>query len=226
MSLAYPVSLCVILLLWHFALHPLRRTSKSLHFARVATACATLVVLWPLASYYTGRPELSWMGLRTISIDGWRFFSGQFSLKDAYQNQLGWEGKHSSGGIFPGIEVPWKIVGRHTPIVSFHIHAYCMLPDCNIVVPGAIRLSKHWQAGYLAYLGPADRAEAQLKSDGLNYFFMSMDLPFFATFPGLFSLREIRTAPRDTVDRWQELSFDVAWSRHHADRRQLYGILR
>jgi hypothetical protein len=212
MSLAYPVSLCLILLLWHIALHPLGRTSTHwLHLVRVATACATLVVLWPLASHWTERPELSWsteyrgnhgVGLKTIFASGWSFFSGRFSLKDAYQNQLGWEGKHPTGGIWPGIEEPWRIVGRHTPIVAFHIHAYCMLPDCNVVIPpNAFRLGRQWRTPYVATVEPADRAAEQLHSDGVDYFFISMDLPFFPFFNVLFSSQEIR---RHLAVRWTD----------------------
>lgn len=193
MSLAYPVPLCLILLLWHFALHPLKQTSKAMHVVRVAAACATLVVLWPLASYSTARPEMTSAGLKMISANGWRFFSGLYSLKEAYQNQLGWEGKHPTGGIFSGVEEPWKIVGPNTPILAFHIHAYCMLPACNIVIPVTFRLGKQWRTAYAAGLETADRAAAQLRSDGLNYFFISMELPFFPSFQGLFSPTEIRT---------------------------------
>ncbi len=111
MSLAYPVPLCLGLLMWHLALRPLGPTpSRWLQLIPIATACAALAFLWPQASYWTGRPELSWstsyrgahgVGLSTILANGWSFLSGRFSLRDAYQHQLGWEAKHPTGGIGP-----------------------------------------------------------------------------------------------------------------------------
>ena len=194
MSLAYPVTLCLILLGWHFALHPLPQARPFPQVVGLVIGCVTLVLLWPLASYSTARPELAWrmeyrgehgVGLNTILTNGWRFLTGSFSLKDANQNQVGWEAKHPTGGIWPGLEVPWKIVGPNTPIVAFHIHAYCMLPDCNVVVPITFRLGKHWKTPYLMYLGSADQAEAQLRADGINYFFVSKDLPVYSFFQGI-----------------------------------------
>ena len=68
-----------------------------------------------------------------------------------------------------------------------------MLPDCNIIVPTTIRMGKNWRTAYSAYFKLPDKAEAQLKSDGLNYFFVSMDLPFYPFFPELFSPTGLRT---------------------------------
>jgi hypothetical protein len=211
MSLAYPVTLCVILLGWHFALSPLPNDGR-IRAARPAVVTLTFALLWPLVAYTTARPELSWrteyrgehaVGLNTIVTNGWRFLTGAYSLKDANQNQVGWEGKHPTGAIFPGLETPWKIVGPNTPILSFHIHAYCLLPDCNIVAPVTFRLGKRWQTPYVLALGTGDEAEAQLRADGLNYFFVSMDLPLRSFFQGFLPVSGAELRKRLGV-RWTD----------------------
>ena len=139
MSLAYPIPLCLILLLWHLSLQPVARTSSFVAFGRVVVACATLLVLWPQASYSTSRPELTWTGLKSIFGNSISLLTGRYSLKNTYQHELGWVAKSSTGAIYPAMVDAWKIAGPGTPIFSFHIHNYCMLPNCNVILPVTIR---------------------------------------------------------------------------------------
>ena len=78
----------------------------------------------------------------------------------------------------------WKIAGPGTPIFSFHIHNYCMLPNCNVILPVTIRWGKNWRTPFIVYSDPPERAVAQLRSEGINYFFFSKDLPFSIEFAG------------------------------------------
>ena len=179
MSLAYPFPLCLFLLMWHLALDPRGRSIASIpNLARVGITVGALTLSWPYASRLLARPELSWNGAQKIVSNSLSLATGRFSLMDAYQNQLGWIAKHDTGGIVPGIVMPWKIAGPRTPILSFHIHAYCMLPDCYVVMPVTFRLGKHWQTPYIVYSESPARAAEQLRADGVNFFFISMDLPY------------------------------------------------
>jgi len=67
----------------------------------------------------------------------------------------------------------WKIVGRNTPIYSFHVHSYCMLPDCRVLEWMSTRTFPHFET---LLLGTNDEAIAEIKSTGIKYFFYSKEL--------------------------------------------------
>jgi hypothetical protein len=99
--------------------------------------------------------------------------SGRFSLKEAYQHQEGWP-VLPWGAIYPGVVEPWRIAGPGTRIWSFHIWSYCMLPDCNMQEFISERFSRSWQT---VLFGQPEQGINALRSEGLNYFFFSAELP-------------------------------------------------
>jgi hypothetical protein len=99
--------------------------------------------------------------------------SGKFNLKEAYQHQEGWH-VLPWGAIYPGVLEPWRIAGPGTRIWTFHIWSYCMLPECNMQQFVSEVLSPSWQT---VLFGPPDQGINSLRSEGLNYFFFSAELP-------------------------------------------------
>jgi len=112
-------------------------------------------------------------GITPVLRNALQLAGGGFSLKEAYQHQEGWLGL-PWGAIYPGIVEPWRIAGPGTRIWSFHIWSYCMLPDCNIQEFISERFSASWQT---VLFGPPDQGIDALRSEGLNYFFFSAELP-------------------------------------------------
>jgi hypothetical protein len=102
-----------------------------------------------------------------------RLASGRFSLKEAYQHQEGWWGM-PWGAIYPGVVDPWRIAGPRTRIWTFHNWSYCMLPDCNMQQFISERFSRAWQT---VLFGQLEQGIDALRSEGLNYFFFSTELP-------------------------------------------------
>ena len=103
--------------------------------------------------------------------DAARLFVGRFSLLDAYQNQP--DGPAPWGAIYPGIIEPWRIAGPETPIWSFNVLSYCMLPDCNVQTFLTERFSPSWQ---VVFFGQPEEAIKALQAEGRNYFFFSSEL--------------------------------------------------
>ena len=146
-------------------------------YAKAAAAIAILVVVVPRAITSLHRTELSTSSMSMIVRNSARLLTGAYSIKQAYQNQQGWNGKMPWGGIYPGVEKPWQIAGPGTPIFSFHFHSYCLLPDCIMKQQTTMRLGRRWQTPYLVFLYPPNVAAQALKTDGINYFFFSRELP-------------------------------------------------
>src|SRR5262249_27324573 len=101
------------------------------------------------------------------------FMRGDFSLKDAYQNQQGWPGRLPWGGIYPPMEKVWEIVGRGTPIYSLHVHSYCMLPECRVFGWLSTRTASDMD---VVLFGEPQHAIESLKKAGINFFFVSREL--------------------------------------------------
>jgi hypothetical protein len=183
----YPMPLILIGYLW--VLDQKYGETKKFEMIGKALISVSILALLPIASItLDDRPELKWsgqyrgnngVGLKTIMNNGLSFATGEFSIKDAYQHQLGWEGKHPSGGIYPPMYEVWKII-RNAPVVSFHIHDYCMLPNCNIIRPTTHRFGKSWKTIYDYNNGTIEEVKASLKTEGINYFFISFEIPFWA----------------------------------------------
>ena len=162
-SFAYAPTLCGALLLC--ATIPVRLRLWS---ALSAGVVAALVVSGFLGKH--GRYLAAGVAEKTENAVA--FLDGTFSIKDAYQHP-GWPGWFPWGGIYPAMEQVWRIVGRGTPIYTFHIHGYCMLPDCHEVAWTSTRTVPDFDT---VLFGTPDEAVAAIKRAGINYFFYSTEL--------------------------------------------------
>lgn len=190
---------------------------RSLRFCRNATVAyvCLLVGLYcvlrtPAISGATlaGRFQYTEASIKNILINATHLWRGRFSLRDAYQNQQGWPGRMPWGGIYPGLEEPWRIVQRDTPIWSLHVHSYCMLPRCNIQTAQSFRFVRDWPS---VFFGSPDDAERALRSDGINFFFFSQELSLRDPLPAspLFSPTNIG---RHLGVRWTDgVSYLLTW---------------
>jgi hypothetical protein len=143
--------------------------------AGVAVVLAIAIPVWIAVSTISMQNVLGHYGnVVAIAFNAKRLFTGAYSLKDAYQNQQGWPGRSAWGGIYPGVITPWRMLPPKTPVWSFHIHSYCMLPDCEMRSLVSFRFSPSWQT---VLFGPADEAKRKLQEERLNYFFFSDKLP-------------------------------------------------
>jgi len=171
-TFAYAPTLCVGLMMCNLAFAPPAGQKMSLR-SRIfiltgilATAYGAIHILIP------GTAAALRQNLKILVANANALCDGQFSLKDAYQNQQGLPGM-PWGAIYPGLIEPWRIAGPRTRIWSFHIHSYCMLPDCNIQEFISERFSRSWQT---VFFGEPEKAVESLKAEGLNYFFFSAEL--------------------------------------------------
>jgi hypothetical protein len=136
------------------------------------------------------------------------FWEGKLSIAGAYRNQQGWPGRMPFGAIYPAMEPVLQIVGPRTRIWSFHIHSYCMLPECNVQGVMSFRFSPSWQT---VFFGSPDEAVKALKSENLNYFFFSSELGMqdVVPFAPMFSPDQI---DRTLAIRWTDgVSYLLTW---------------
>jgi hypothetical protein len=202
-TFSYGPMLCLSLLLWHLAMagrhemSPRKATIALLACAFVATSP------WTVLRKNGYRANLS-----TIvgnAADLWR---GKLSVEGAYRNQQGWPGRMPFGAIYPAMESVQQIVGPRTRVWSFHIHSYCMLPECNVQGIMSFRFSSSWQT---VFFGSPDEAVAALKSEHLNYFFFSGELGMqdVVPFAPMFSPDQI---DRHLAVRWTDgVSYLLTW---------------
>jgi hypothetical protein len=172
-TFCYAPTLCLALVACHLGL-PVRTTAKRrLRLIDIATWSAFAATLTLTAFLYAPTVDGYRYNVKSIFDNALNFTKGRFSLFEAYQHEQGWSGTMPWGGIYPGIIEPWRIVGPHTRLWSFHIHSYCMLPDCRIEEFFSERLSPSWQT---ILFGTPDDAAKALQSEGSNYFFFSSEL--------------------------------------------------
>jgi hypothetical protein len=97
-----------------------------------------------------------------------RFVSGRNSIDGAYTTQYGppWT------AIYAGARGAYGVVGPGTPIWSFHIHTYCMLPDCLIETFMSFLMTRHWDH---VMFGTPDEAKQLLQAAHFNYFLFSRE---------------------------------------------------
>jgi hypothetical protein len=171
-TFAYAPTLCVGLMICNLALTPAADQKTSLRsrivilVGMLATAYGAIHILIP------GTVVVVRQNLKILVANANALWDGQFSLKDAYQNQQGLPGL-PWGAIYPGMIEPWRIAGPRTRIWSFHTQSYCMLPDCNVQEFLSERFSRSWQT---VFFGEPGKAIEALKTEGLNYFFFSAEL--------------------------------------------------
>jgi hypothetical protein len=128
-------------------------------------AAATLVVL----TFWRANAE----AFEQVVLNAGRFVGGRYSIADAYIHQEGWTGRMPFGAIYPGALGAMKIIGPGVRFWSLNFHAYCMVPGCDLEVAAPFVMSPRM---FEVMLGAADRAKEILKSEGMNYFFVSTEL--------------------------------------------------
>ncbi|WP_316168985.1 MULTISPECIES: hypothetical protein [unclassified Bradyrhizobium] len=101
------------------------------------------------------------------------FALGRISIDEAYVGQTSWPGRMPFGAIYPGARGAYQAVGRGVPIWTFHVHSYCMLPDCDFRTHAPFIMSR--DIDRLLY-GTPEEGKAVLQAAGLNYFFFSREL--------------------------------------------------
>jgi hypothetical protein len=124
-----------------------------------------------------------------------RFFSGRFSLAEAY----GHVGGYAFGGINPDALNAARQLPYGTPIWSTNIDSYCMAPGCLIESAISFKMS-----GRLDEIlgGDPELAKQRLQEAGLNYFLFMKDYRIIDLLP--FS----RLFAPDTIGRY----LGVKWS--------------
>jgi hypothetical protein len=162
-SFAFGPSLCAVLLLC--AAFPYPSWAKAL---AAGTVIAAVVLSGETGKH--GREMLT--GIPMLSGKAVSFATGRMSIAEAYRHP-GWPGRYRWGGIYPAMEEVWKIVGRGTPVYSFNLQSYCMLPDCRVLRWDDTRTVPEFET---VLLGTADQAVASIKRAGINYFFYSIEL--------------------------------------------------
>ena len=101
------------------------------------------------------------------------FAFGRMSIDQAYTEQTAWPGRLPWAAIYPGARGAYNAVGPNTPIWSFHVHAYCMLPDCRMQYETSFVLSPDPDE---VLFGNPEQAREVLKASGHDYFLFSREL--------------------------------------------------
>jgi len=108
-----------------------------------------------------------------VLVGSMAYAAGVRSIDDAYVSRGSWGYHLPWGAIYPGSRAAYAIVGPHTPIWSFHIHSYCMLPDCQMETFISFSMVDNW---YRVMFGSAEEAKKILQRAGINYFLYSREL--------------------------------------------------
>ena len=108
-----------------------------------------------------------------VPTNPFRFVSGSLSIDDAYTRPTTWAFHSSWGAIYPGARGAHEIVGPHMPIWTFHVHSYCMIPDCTMEAFMSFNMTKKWDR---IIFGSAEEAREVLQTAGINYFLFSTEI--------------------------------------------------
>jgi hypothetical protein len=100
------------------------------------------------------------------------FVSGRYSIDTAYSTQYGPPPRQEWSAIYAGARGSYGVVGPGTPIWSFHIHTYCMLPDCLVESYPSFLMTHHWER---VMFGTPDEAEQTLHTAHLDYFLFTRE---------------------------------------------------
>lgn len=139
--------------------------------ARAALWLPALIVAVTLGAVYARYKAAD---LTATAANSWQFVSGGYSIDGAMSHQRGLPADaKAEGAIHPAARAAWEIAGRGTRIWTFNPYTYCMLPDCRMESYLSFRLSSH--SGRVLF-GKAEEAKQILKSEGLNYFLIPLDL--------------------------------------------------
>jgi hypothetical protein len=82
-------------------------------------------------------------------------------------------------GIYDGARGAYAVVDPGTPIWSFHIHSYCMLPGCLVESYNSFIIPR-WDE---VMFGSPEDARSALQASGHNYFLFSRELRLVDTLP-------------------------------------------
>jgi hypothetical protein len=163
-SFALPVMVAVAAIAWQVAI-------VSVHWPQAVRGLLAYVVPIALAGLTLAQAyDRQKQTLPPVLTNALRFAGGQYSIYDAYKDQSGWPALPDSRAIYPGMYEAWKSVGPGQRIWSFNVHGYCMVPGCRVEGHLSSKMSVH-RAEIL--FGSAGAAEATLRREGLNYFFIS-----------------------------------------------------
>jgi hypothetical protein len=119
-------------------------------------------------------------GPYTLLTYGARFAIGTYSIDQAYQSQFGPLPRTTWTAIYPGARGAYEVVGPGTRIWSFHVHTYCMLPDCRIETFHSFLMTP--RADQVLF-GTAEEAKRVLQDSGLNYFLFTSEAGLFDPLP-------------------------------------------
>jgi hypothetical protein len=119
-------------------------------------------------------------GPYTLLTYGSRFAIGTYSIDQAYQSQFGPPPRTTWSAIYPGARGAYEVVGPGTRIWSFHVHTYCMLPDCRIETFHSFLMTLR---GDQVLFGTAEEATRVLQDSGLNYFLFTSESGLFDPLP-------------------------------------------
>lgn len=108
-----------------------------------------------------------------VLVGAMAYAAGMRSIDDAYVKRGSWPYHMPWGAIYPAARTAYAIVGPHTPIWSFHVHSYCMLPGCQMETILSFRMTDNW---FRVMFGSADEAKRVLQRAGINYFLYSREL--------------------------------------------------
>jgi len=159
--------------------------------------------------------------------NGDRFLIGKYSIADAYRHQEGRPGTMPWGGIYPPLETIWQQLPPKTRIWSWHVHSYCMLPDCDVESYTSFQMSRDEK---MIFFGDPKQAKELLKKEHLNYFFFSnqLDAKDPLILSPLFSPKYIAdylgiqwTDGTNTLLTWKEnarMSIDADWVKRYQEQ--------
>ena len=108
-----------------------------------------------------------------VPTNPFRFVSGIMSIDDAYSRPTTWSFHSPWGAIYPGARAAYSIVGPRIPIWTFHVHTYCMLPDCTMEAFMSFNMTKRWDE---IMFGAPEKAREILQAAGIDYFLFSSEL--------------------------------------------------
>jgi hypothetical protein len=165
-SFIVPILVAIGVIMWAVSLDALALNAKG----PVWSALAPLLVVAAVGAATIKSFDGNAAGRHLI--DTWRFATGRMSIDQAYATQTQ-AAPYAWGGIYPGARGAYHVVGPHTPIWSFHIPAYCMLPDCNMLSYPAFTMGSGWDH---VMFGTPEQAKEVLRRAGINYFLFSKEL--------------------------------------------------
>jgi hypothetical protein len=139
---------------------------------------------WMQPAFLTVATLLVWAGtadwpqrVARVSDNGLRFFTGRYSLAEAYDRQ---QGGRELGGINAHALAASRQVPPDTPIWATTVYAYCMAPNCRMESVFSFKQSATLDEILTA---PPQRAKELLQAVGLDYFLVLTDVPLADLLP-------------------------------------------